>query len=93
MIKLCATDSGYLGFYRGDDTSLDRPGKKQARKHVRDARDFNSIETRAVIKVFFLLQVKAPKEIHAILRETLAYFLPDRSKDLSALLYVISVGK
>ena len=35
-----------------------------------DARDFNNIETRAVIKYFFL-QGKAPKEIHAILKETL----------------------
>jgi len=35
----------------------------------RDARDFNNIETRAVI--FFFLQGKAPKEIHAILTETL----------------------
>jgi len=34
-----------------------------------DARDFNNIETRAVN--FFPLQGKAPKEIHAILRETL----------------------
>jgi len=34
-----------------------------------DAHDFNYIETRAVIKFFFLLG-KAPKEIHAILRET-----------------------
>ena len=39
--------------YRGADKSLVRPGRKQARKHVRDARDFNNIETRAVIKVFF----------------------------------------
>ena len=44
---------------------------------------FNNIETRAVIK-FFFLQGKAPKEIHAILTETLACFLPDRAKDLSA---------
>ena len=36
--------------YRGADKSLARPGRKQARKHVRDARDFNNIETRAVIK-------------------------------------------
>ena len=35
-----------------------------------DARDFNNMETRAVIK-FYLLQGKAPKEIHAILTETL----------------------
>jgi len=34
-----------------------------------DARDFNNIETRAVIK-FFFLQGKAPKEIHTILTET-----------------------
>ena len=35
-----------------------------------DARDFNNIEMRAVIK-FFPLQGKAPKEIHSILIETL----------------------
>ena len=35
-----------------------------------DARDFNNIETRAVIK-FFFLQGKAPKGIHAILTGTL----------------------
>ena len=36
----------------GADKSLARPGRKQARKHVRDARDFNNIETRAVINFF-----------------------------------------
>ena len=36
----------------------------------RDARDFNNIETQAVIK-FFFLQGKVPKEIHTILKETL----------------------
>ena len=55
---------------RGADKSLARPGRKQARKHVRDARDYNNIETRAVIKFFPPLQGKAPKEIHAILTET-----------------------
>jgi len=68
----------------GADKSLARPGMKQARKHVRDARDFNDIETRAVIKLFFFLQGKAPKKIHAILTEILACFLPGRAKDLSA---------
>ena len=53
--------------YRGADKSLARSGRKQPRKHVRDARDFNNIETRAVIKFFPPLQGKAPKEIHAIL--------------------------
>jgi len=32
-----------------------------------DARDFKNMETRAVIKFFFFLQRKAPKEIQAIL--------------------------
>jgi len=36
-----------------------------------DAHDFSNIDTRAVIKVFFFLQGKVPKEIHAILTETL----------------------
>ena len=72
--------------YWGADKSLARPGRKQARKHVRDVRDFNNIETRAFIK-FLFLQGKAPKEIHAILTETLACLLPGRAKDLSALLY------
>jgi len=74
--------------YRGADKSLAQPGRKQARKHVRDARDFNNIETRAVI-----LQGKAPKEIHAILTETLACFLPGRAKELSVLLCVYIVVK
>jgi len=74
--------------YQGADKSLARPGRKQARKHVRDACDFNNIETRAVIKLFSPpLQGKAPKEIHAILTETLACILPGRAKDLSASLY------
>jgi len=70
--------------YRRVDKSLARPRRKQARKHVRDARDFNNIETRTVIKFFSPLQGKAPKEIHAILTETLACFLPGRAKNLSA---------
>jgi len=40
--------------YRGADKSLARPGRKQARKHITDARDLNKIETRAVMKFFFL---------------------------------------
>ena len=41
-----------------------------------DARDFNNMETRAVIKYFFPLQGKAPKEIHAILTEALGEHAP-----------------
>jgi len=71
---------------RGADKSLARQGRRKARKHVKDARDFNNIETLAVIKFFFPLQGKASKEIHTILTEILACFLPSRAKDLSALL-------
>ena len=78
--------------YWGADKSLARPGRKQTRKYVRVARDFNNIETRAVMKFFFFfLKSKAPKEIHAILTERLDCFLPGRAKALSALLYVTRV--
>ena len=70
------------GTYRGADKSLARPGKKQTRKHVRDAGYFD-IEKLAVIKFIFLYG-KTQKEIHAILTETLVCFLPGRAKDLSA---------
>jgi len=36
-----------------------------------DERDFNNMETRAVIKFLFFLQGNAPKEIHVILTEIL----------------------
>ena len=69
--------------YMGADNSLARPGRKQARKHVRDARDFNNFETRAIIK-FSYSASEGAKDIHAILTETLACFLPSQAKDLSA---------
>ena len=50
--------------------------KEAKREHAGDARDFNKMETRAVIKFFFFLQGKATKEIHAILRETLGEHAP-----------------
>jgi competence protein ComGF len=40
-----------------------------------NVRDFNNIETRAVIKLFFL-QGKALKEIHAILTDALGEHAP-----------------
>ena len=40
--------------YRGADKFLARSGRKQARKQVRDTRDFKKIETRAVLKCLFL---------------------------------------
>jgi hypothetical protein len=71
--------------YRDADKSLARPGRKEARKQVREERDSNNIEARAVIKFFSFLQGNAPKEIQASLTETLACFLPGRVKDLSVL--------
>ena len=50
--------------YRGVDKSLARPGRKQARKHGRDARDFNNIETRAVIKFFFSCKARPRRNSH-----------------------------
>jgi len=44
-----------------------------------EARDFNNIETRAGIKIFFL-QGKAPKEIHTILTQTLGENAPSYAK-------------
>ena len=74
------------------DKSLARPGRKQARKHVTDVCDFKKIETRAVIK-FLFLQGKTPKEIDAILTETLDCFHPGRAKDLSAPLFIVMRGR
>ena len=71
----CTLNNDVITCTRDADKSLTRPGRKQARKHVKNGRNFNNIETRVVIKFFFFLQGKAPKEIHAILTETLACFL------------------
>jgi len=46
-----------------------------------------STTSRRKLSSSFFLQGKAPKEIHAILAETLACFLPGWAKDLSAPLY------
>jgi len=46
---------------RGADKSLARTGRKKARNHVTDARDFNNIETWAVIK-FFLFPTRQGAE-------------------------------
>jgi len=71
-----------LALYRGADKSLARPGRKQAWKHVGDARDFNNIETRAVIKFFFNARQGAEGNSRHSDR-TLSCFLPGRAKDLS----------
>ena len=53
-------------------------------------RTTSTISRRELTSSFFsfFLQGKVPKEIRAILTETLACLLPDRAKDLSALLYL-----
>ena len=40
--------------YRRADKFLARPGRKEARKHVRDVQDSNNIEMLGVIKFFFI---------------------------------------
>ena len=62
--------------------------KETSSEACRDARDFNNTEMRVRIKFFFFLYGKAPKEIHAILTETLACFPPGRTKDFSGPLYL-----
>jgi len=43
----------YQRLYRGAGKSLARSGRKQARKHVRDARNFNNIESLHRINVAY----------------------------------------
>ena len=82
------TQKSEVLIYRGADKSLARPGRKQTQNHVREARFQQHRAASCHQGFFFFLQGKAPKEIHAILTETLACFLPGRSKDLSASMYV-----
>ena len=49
--------------YRAADKSLAQPGRKQARKHVTDARDFNNIETWAVIKFLFSCKARRRRKL------------------------------
>jgi len=51
--------------YRGADKSLARPGREQARKHVRDGRDFNNSEMRAVIDFFFPCKARRRRKFKA----------------------------
>ena len=80
--------------YRGADKSLARKERKQARKHVRDARDINNIETRTVMKFLFPCKARSRKEIHAILTGTLACTLKLVYNEIFALLgcYAVQIG-
>jgi len=53
-------------------------------------RAISTTSRRELSSSFFFLQSKAPKEIYAIVTETLACFLPGRAKDLSAPMYTTS---
>ena len=75
--------------YRGADKSLARPGRKQPRKNVSDARDFNNIETRAVIKYFSPANQGAKGNSRHSDRN-IGCFLPGRAKDLLAPLHKTS---
>jgi len=55
-VCVCARVYRVYIYIPGADKSLALPGRKQARKHVRDSRDFNHIETRAVKFFFFARQ-------------------------------------
>jgi len=62
VFTICATRFNIQQFYPGADKALARPGRKQARKYVRDARDFNNIETRAVVKFVFNCKERSRKK-------------------------------
>jgi len=79
-----AFQEGLCSKYRGAEKSLGRPGRKQAWKHVRDARDFNNMEIELSSSFFFPARQGTEGNSRAILTETLAFFLPGRAKDLSA---------
>ena len=64
--------------------SLARPGRKQARKHVKQQARFQQHRDASCHQDFFFLQDKEPNEIRAILTETIACFLPGQTKELSA---------
>ena len=75
--------------YRGADTSL-APARKETSSKTCQGRARFQQHRDASCQVFFPQQGKAPKEIHAILTETLACSIPSRAKDLSAPLYYIT---
>jgi len=68
---------------RSADKSLARPGRNKL-GIISVTRAISTTSRRELSSSFFFsLQGKAPKEIHAILTETIASFLPGRAKELS----------
>ena len=73
-----------LSVSQGAGKSLARPGRETSSEACQGRARFQQHRDASCHQVFFFLQVKEPKEIHAILIETLASFLLGRAKDLSA---------
>jgi len=88
-VPCCCNTSRAVKWYRGADKSLARPGRKQARKHVKDARDFNNIETRAVIKFLFFPARQGAEGNSRHSDKNISFFLPGRAKDSPAPLYIM----
>jgi len=74
-------------FTGGADKSLARPGRETSSEAYQGRDRFQQLGDARCHQFFHALEGKAPKEIHAILTQTLACFLPGRAKDLSAPLY------
>jgi hypothetical protein len=70
--------------YGGADNSLARPGKETSSEACQGRARFQHRDSSSHQVFSPPLQGKAPKEIHGILTETLACFLPVRAKNLSA---------
>ena len=74
--------------YQGDGKSLARSGRGGNKRGSMSGTGAISTTSRRELSSSFFLQGKTPKEIYAILTETLACFLPGRARDLSAPLYL-----
>ena len=64
-----------------------KPTRKESSETYQGRARFQQHRDTSCHLVFFFLQGKAQKEMHAILRKTLVSFLPGRAKNLSAPLY------
>jgi len=69
--------------YLGADKPLAWTRKETSSEACHGRKRFQQHRDASCHQVSFFLQGKAPKEIHAILTETLACFLSGRTKDLS----------
>jgi len=80
--NITVESGGMLFMYRRADKSLD-PTRKETSSEVCQGRARFQQDRDASCYQEFFLEGKVPKEIHAILTESLDCFLPGRAKDLS----------